>query len=183
VRLIFVADAMPRALRRVIEFLNERMSLTEVLGIEIRQYVGDGGLKTLVPRLVGQAEQARIQKFGSARAASSDVEWDYYEQARPAQQLAIVREIYKRMESAISERKRSQISPRGSNLPATTSPRPGQCRTRPSRRREKPTHGDSSSKHSPRARRDQQSDRDGAIHRTIAWAEAMRTKPAAPSGW
>src|SRR4051794_13829030 len=35
VRLIFVSDLIPPELRRVIEFLNERMSPTEVLGVEI----------------------------------------------------------------------------------------------------------------------------------------------------
>jgi hypothetical protein len=42
VRLIFVSDRIPSELRRVIEFLNERMSPTEVLGIEIKQYVAMG---------------------------------------------------------------------------------------------------------------------------------------------
>ena len=36
VRLVFVSDSIPQELRRVIEFLNERMSPTEVLGIEIK---------------------------------------------------------------------------------------------------------------------------------------------------
>ena len=38
VRLVFVSDLIPSELRRVIEFLNERMSPTEVLGVEIKQY-------------------------------------------------------------------------------------------------------------------------------------------------
>ena len=37
VRLIFVSNLIPAELRRVIEFLNERMSPTEVLGVEIKQ--------------------------------------------------------------------------------------------------------------------------------------------------
>src|SRR5262249_18990480 len=53
VRLVFVADYIPAELRRVIEFLNVQMSPTEVLGIEVRQYIGED-LKTLVPRVVGQ---------------------------------------------------------------------------------------------------------------------------------
>lgn len=52
-RLVFVADEIPRELRRVIEFLNGQM-LAEVLGIEVRQYVGEG-LKTLVPK-TGRAD-------------------------------------------------------------------------------------------------------------------------------
>ncbi len=105
VRLIFVSDHIPSELRRVIEFLNERMSPTEVLGVEIRQYVGDGGgMKTLVPRIVGQTEQARIQKVGGGQSASGDVDWDYYNQRLQPGRLAVVRGLYEHMEQAISER-------------------------------------------------------------------------------
>jgi len=52
IRLVFVADEIPTELRRVVEFLNDQMKLTEVLAIEVRQYKG-GELRTLVPRLVG----------------------------------------------------------------------------------------------------------------------------------
>lgn len=63
VRLLFVADELPRELRRVIEFLNSQMPRVEVLGIEIRQYKGRN-LQALVPRLIGQTEQARQEKKG-----------------------------------------------------------------------------------------------------------------------
>ena len=68
IRLVFVSDVIPPELRRVIEFLNERMSPTEVVGVEIKQYVGQDDLTTLVPRVVGQTEQARTQKIGGSRA-------------------------------------------------------------------------------------------------------------------
>ncbi len=51
-RLVFVADEIPSELRRIIEFLNEQMDPAEVLGLEVRQYVGEGS-KVLVPRVVG----------------------------------------------------------------------------------------------------------------------------------
>src|SRR4051794_36639387 len=38
IRLVFVADAIPRELRRVVEFLNEQMT-AEVIAIEVKQYV------------------------------------------------------------------------------------------------------------------------------------------------
>ena len=104
VRLIFVSDRIPSELRRVIEFLNERMSPTEVLGIEIKQYVGGGNLKTLVPRIVGQTEEARIQKVGGGHAPSVDVGWDYYKQRLPAERLAVIETIFEGMKSAIAER-------------------------------------------------------------------------------
>jgi hypothetical protein len=68
-RLVFVADVISRELRRIIEFLNEQMTQTEVLGVEIRQYVDEEGEhQTLVPRLVGQTERAREIKAPTHRA-------------------------------------------------------------------------------------------------------------------
>lgn len=72
IRLLFVADEIPAELRRVIEFLNSQMKLTEVLGVEIRQFVGQD-LKTLVPRVVGQTEEASAAK---GRSAVSERQWD-----------------------------------------------------------------------------------------------------------
>ena len=54
-RLLFVADEIPTELRRIIEFLNERMQTIEVLGVEIRQYEGQN-IRALVPRVIGQTE-------------------------------------------------------------------------------------------------------------------------------
>jgi len=70
VRLVFVADQIPRELRRVVEFLNEQMDPAEVLAVEIKQYVGQGQ-KTLVPRVIGlTAEAERKKPVTSAR------QWD-----------------------------------------------------------------------------------------------------------
>lgn len=60
-RLIFVADEIPASLRRAVEFLNEQMDPAEVLAVEIKQYVGQG-LKTLVPRVLGQTAEAQQRK-------------------------------------------------------------------------------------------------------------------------
>jgi hypothetical protein len=103
VRLVFVADEIPPELRRVIEFLNERMSPTEVIGIEVRQYVGEDELKTLVPRVVGQTEQARIQKVSTSRSYV-DADWDYYRQALSTEKYAIARELFDRIERSVAER-------------------------------------------------------------------------------
>jgi len=72
IRLVFVADAIPRELRRVVEFLNEQMDPAEVLALEVKQYVGEGAT-TLVPKVLGQTEQARAKK--PARSGSRDVPW------------------------------------------------------------------------------------------------------------
>ena len=71
IRLLFVADEIPSELRRVVEFLNQQMDAAEVLAIEVRQYVGQG-LKTLVPRVMGQTAEAERKKGIS----SSRRPWD-----------------------------------------------------------------------------------------------------------
>lgn len=104
IRLVFVSDLIPPQLRRVIEFLNERMTPTEVAGVEIKQYVGGDGLKTLVPRVVGQTEQARVNKPGGGRAPSGGISWDHYEARLVPDRLALVRAIFERMAKAIEDR-------------------------------------------------------------------------------
>ncbi len=61
IRMLFVADSIPTELRRVVEFLNEVMTPTEVLAIEVRQFVGEGAT-VLVPRVIGQSEATRRTK-------------------------------------------------------------------------------------------------------------------------
>lgn len=61
IRLVFVADGIPRELRRVVEFLNEQMA-AEVIAIEVKQYVGPEKLRTLVPRVIGQTAAAETRK-------------------------------------------------------------------------------------------------------------------------
>lgn len=59
-RLLFVADEIPVSLQRIIEFLNSQMTDTEVLGLEIKQYVSNTNQRTLVPKLLGRTS-ASIQ--------------------------------------------------------------------------------------------------------------------------
>jgi hypothetical protein len=68
-RLVFVADRIPPELRRVVEFLNEQMTGTEVIALEVKQYLEkDGTRQILVPRLIGQTEAARqVKGAGSTR--------------------------------------------------------------------------------------------------------------------
>jgi hypothetical protein len=70
-RLIFVADEIPPELRRIIEFLNQQMDPTEVLGVEIRQFAG-GGVRSLVPRVMGQTAEAERRKA----ATPASKQWD-----------------------------------------------------------------------------------------------------------
>jgi hypothetical protein len=72
IRMVFVADEIPAELRRIVEFMNEQMDPAEVIAIEIRQFVS-GGMKTLVPRVLGQTESARTKK---GTASTDSKAWD-----------------------------------------------------------------------------------------------------------
>jgi hypothetical protein len=72
IRMIFAADEIPMELRRIIEFLNNQMKDTEVIGLEIKQYTSGGVISTLVPRVVGQTAKAMDIK-SSVQAAK--IKW------------------------------------------------------------------------------------------------------------
>ncbi len=71
IRLLFVADDIPSELKRVVEFLNGQMNSVEVLALEVKQYAGENQ-KALVPRIIGQTEEARERKGTS----SERKQWD-----------------------------------------------------------------------------------------------------------
>ena len=60
-RLVFVADIIPGELRAIIEFLNARMTDTEVYGVEVSRYSGEDGQECFVPRLVGDVVSADVE--------------------------------------------------------------------------------------------------------------------------
>jgi len=96
--LVFVADIMPLELRTIIEFLNQQMNPAEVLGIEIRQYMGQG-LRTLVPRVIGQTAVALQRK---ERRPTQAMTWDILEQTLPPANFEVTRTLYDRIEAAVS---------------------------------------------------------------------------------
>ncbi len=61
IKMLFVADKIPKELQRIIEFLNEQMTPAEVLGVALKQF-GNDKIKTLVPRVIGQTSSAQIKK-------------------------------------------------------------------------------------------------------------------------
>lgn len=73
IRMLFVADVIPAELQRIIEFLNAQMDPAEVLGVEIRQFAGEG-VRTLVPRVMGQSVAAQDKKTGSGPKRQWDEE-------------------------------------------------------------------------------------------------------------
>jgi hypothetical protein len=74
VRMVFVSDEIPRELRRVVEFLNGQMNPAEVIAIEIKQYLGADGTKTLVPRVLGQTAEVEARK--GRRRSGERRQWD-----------------------------------------------------------------------------------------------------------
>jgi len=69
-RLVFVADRIPRELRSTVEFLNEQLKLTEVNAVEIKRYVTDDGRANIVPHIIGDTEMARRVKRTAARTGT-----------------------------------------------------------------------------------------------------------------
>jgi len=70
IRLIFAADAIPTSLQTIIEFLNKQMVDTEVLGLEIKQFLSTNGLTTLVPHIMGKTASSGQTKRTNNR------QWD-----------------------------------------------------------------------------------------------------------
>ena len=78
-RLLFVADEMPSSLQRIIEFLNDQMTNTEVLGLEIKQFISKGNERILVPKIIGKT-QAAVQ--AKSRSGFAWTEETYFEHIR-----------------------------------------------------------------------------------------------------
>lgn len=82
VRLVFLADEIPNELRALIEFLNEQMRSVEVLGLEVKQYAGEG-LRTLVATSVGQTQAAQQAKGEREPTPRERLYMDFWEQFLP----------------------------------------------------------------------------------------------------
>jgi hypothetical protein len=76
VRIIFVLEEAPNELKCLVEFLNNQLVSTDVLLVELRQYVRDG-LKVLVPMLFGFTEQARRIKQTIKVNQRESRKWDW----------------------------------------------------------------------------------------------------------
>lgn len=75
-RMVFVADVIPKELRRVVEFLNEQMRPAEVMAIEVQHFEGPNGLRVLTPLLIGVTERAvAIKSVERAKTPLSEEEW------------------------------------------------------------------------------------------------------------
>jgi hypothetical protein len=74
-RLVFVADVIPIELQRVVEFLNDQMTRSQVIAIEVKQFASDDGAETtIVPRVIGQT--AAAQQVKAAGQSGPTRQWD-----------------------------------------------------------------------------------------------------------
>jgi hypothetical protein len=94
VRLLFVADSIPAELRRLVEFLNEKMDDVEVLAVEIKQFLGSDKQKVLVPRLIGMTETAREKK----PIANTKTSRSAFLQSCPPEAVAIFEQVLRSAE-------------------------------------------------------------------------------------
>jgi len=95
--LVFVSDEIVAELRRVVEFLNEKMDPVEVLGVEIKQYVSAEGLKTLVPRVIGKTTEAQQKKSSATLERRRWDEVSFFQEYKARQgsdEAQIARTIY-----------------------------------------------------------------------------------------
>ncbi len=102
IRMLFIADKIPKELQRIIEFLNEQMSPAEVLGLEIKQF-GNKTLKTLVPRVVGLTSSAQIKK--GVKESYQWTEESFFKELEKNSskiEVEIVRKIIKHFENKVS---------------------------------------------------------------------------------
>lgn len=64
IKLVFVADQIPRELARIVEFLNEQMK-ADVRAVELNWFEGQG-IKAFTPRVIGETERAQAAKARSS---------------------------------------------------------------------------------------------------------------------
>lgn len=93
VRMVFVADEIPSELQRIVEFLNGQMNPAEVLAVEIKQYVGQG-LKSLVPRVIGQTAEAQQIKSGATRKWDEASFFKELEERQGSEEAQVARRIF-----------------------------------------------------------------------------------------
>lgn len=88
IKLVIVADEIPRELARVVEFLNDQMR-ADVRAVELRWFSGEGGVITLSPRVIGETERAAAAKAGAPPLESISTEQWIHKYIAPAGERAV----------------------------------------------------------------------------------------------
>jgi hypothetical protein len=71
IKLVFVADSIPRELARIVEFLNDQMR-ADVRAVELRWFADEAGGMTLSPRIIGETERAAASKAAARGLTPTD---------------------------------------------------------------------------------------------------------------
>lgn len=75
IKLVFVADIIPRELARIVEFLNEQMR-ADVRAVELNWFESSDGGKAFTPRIIGATQRAANEKAArSAKSAMTQEQW------------------------------------------------------------------------------------------------------------
>lgn len=94
VRLVFVADRIPDELRRIVEFLNDQMTRTEVLAVEVRQFAAPGdGPRTFVPTVLNQTVAAQDAKRTRRQQPAWNEQTFYSELERRSETVDVARRL------------------------------------------------------------------------------------------
>ncbi len=96
IRMLIISDTIPKELKRIIEFLNEQMTPSEILGLEIKQFIGEGNIKTLVPRIIGHTATAENTKSIKSIARNWDEETFFEELGKKCtlEEIQVVKKLY-----------------------------------------------------------------------------------------
>lgn len=102
IRMLFIADRIPKELQRIIEFLNEQMNPAEVLGLEIKQFCNES-IKTIVPRVIGQTASAQIKKGSNEyNQWTENTFFDELERRNGKETADVARRIIKHLENKVT---------------------------------------------------------------------------------
>lgn len=81
IKLVFVADTIPRELAQIVEFLNEQMK-ADVRAVELSWFESIDGTTALTPRVIGETQRAQVEK--ATRGALQPVGREAWIEARLA---------------------------------------------------------------------------------------------------
>jgi hypothetical protein len=94
-RLLFVADEISKELKAIIEFLNDQMVRTTVLGVELPQFADETeSHRMFVPVVIGLSERAESVKADRKSRRWTKEEWlELHEESADADDVAVTRRL------------------------------------------------------------------------------------------
>jgi hypothetical protein len=96
-RLVFLADEISQELKAIIEFLNEQMVRTTVLGVEVPQFAGgdeNESHRMFVPVVIGLSERAESVKTGPKSRRWTTEQWlERHDERAEREDTAVTRQL------------------------------------------------------------------------------------------